>query len=147
MSLFKQSRKLLTTLALVLVLTITTACSGLTQADRAAPPSIGGSTSYTQLERGNTPAGQGFGDWAIQTASGLIQDAFVRDNNKLGVVVTPKVRPDEVRPLAKSLAQGFHNNFPNRDLTVLMYAPDKQLILTAQYNDQSRQIEYQVPKG
>lgn len=147
MSLFQQSRKLLTTLALVLVLTITTACSGLTQADRAAPPAIGGSPSYTQLERGNTPVGQNFGDWVVQTAKGLVQDTFVRDNDKLGVVITSKVRPNDVRPLAKSLLQGFHHNFPNRNLTVLMYAPDKQLILTGRYDDQSKQIEYQAPKG
>lgn len=147
MSLLQRSRKLITTLALVLVLSVTTACSGLTQADRAAPPSIGGTASYTQLERGNTPAGQNFGDWVVQTAKGLVQDTFVRDNNKLGVVITPKVRPNDVRPLAKSLVQGFHHNFPNRNLTVLMYAPDKQLILTAQYDNQSKQIEYQSPKG
>jgi len=48
-----------------------------------------------------------------------------RDNNKLGVVITPQVRPNEVKPLAKSLTQGFHRNFPNQDLNVLMYAPDK----------------------
>jgi hypothetical protein len=134
-------------LTLVVLLTITTACTGATQAERTAPPLIGGSTSYTQLERGNTPAGQNFGDWVVQTAKGLIQDTFVRDNDKLGVVITPKVRPNDVRPLAKSLVQGFHHNFPNRDLTVLMYAPDKQLILTAQYNNLSKQIEYQTPKG
>lgn len=147
MSLLQQSRKLLVTLTLVVLLTITTACTGATQAERTAPPLIGGSTSYTQLERGNTPAGQNFGDWVVQTAKGLIQDTFVRDNDKLGVVITPKVRPNDVRPLAKSLVQGFHHNFPNRDLTVLMYAPDKQLILTAQYNNLSKQIEYQTPKG
>lgn len=147
MSLLRQSYKLLTTLTLVLVLTITTACAGVTEANRPAPPLIGNSASYTQLERGNTPAGQGFGDWVVETAKGLVQDTFVRDNNKLGVVITSKVRPNDVKPLAKSLAQGFHHNFPNRDLTVLMYAPDKQLILTAQYNDQSKQIEYQLPKA
>lgn len=66
----------------------------------------------------------------MQTSQGLVQDAYVRDNNKLGVVVFPKVRPNEVRLLAKSLAQGFHKNFPNQDLKVLIYASDKKLILT-----------------
>lgn len=146
MSLFQRSYRLLTALTLVLVLTITTACTGVTQTERPTPSLIGDSSSYTQLERGNTPAGQGFGDWVVQTAKGLVQDTFVRDNNKLGVVITSKVRPSDVKPLAKSLAQGFHHNFPNRDLTVLVYAPDKQLVLTAQYNDQSKQIEYQTPK-
>jgi hypothetical protein len=70
-----------------------------------------------------------------------VQDAYVRDNDKLGVVISPDVRPNEVRPLAKSLMQGFQKNFPNHDLKVLVYAPDKKLILTANYNDQSHQIE------
>ncbi len=60
----------------------------------------------------------------------------------LGVVIAPQVRPTEVRPLAKSLLQGFHKNFPNQDLKVLMYAPDKKLILTAEYDKQSQQVEY-----
>jgi hypothetical protein len=47
-----------------------------------------------------------------------------------------------VKDLAKSLAQGFHRNFPNQDVSVLVYAPDKKLILTAKYDQQSNQIEY-----
>ncbi|GAB4385671.1 MAG: hypothetical protein Kow00121_50870 [Elainellaceae cyanobacterium] len=101
-------------------------------------------SSYSQIERGNTSAGQNFGDWVVQTASGLIKDAYVRGNNQLGVVITPEVRPTEVRSLAKSLVQGFHKNFPDRDLDVLMYAPDKKLIMTAKYNNSTRAIEYQA---
>lgn len=144
MSLFQQIRKILTALILVLVLTATTACGGAQLTNQATnPPAIGGSGNYAQLERGNTPVGQDFGKWVVETARGLIQDAYVRDNNKLGVVITEKVRPNEVKSLAKSLVQGFHSNFPNQDLKVLMYAPDKQLILTAKYDEQSKQVEYQ----
>jgi len=145
MSLFQQSRKIITGLLLVLMLTFTTACSGGATAQKPAnlPVVIGGSPSYyAQLERGNTQAGQDFGQWVTQTAKGLVQDAYVRDNNKLGVVITPQVRPNEVKDLAKSLAQGFHRNFPNQDVSVLVYAPDKKLILTAKYDEQSNQIEY-----
>jgi sarcosine oxidase gamma subunit len=66
----------------------------------------------------------------------------VRDNNKLGIVISNQVRPNEVKTLAKSLAQGFRKNFPNQDLTVLVYGPDKKLILTAKYDIQSNQIQY-----
>jgi WD40 repeat protein len=79
----------------------------------------------------------------MQTARGLVSDAFVRDNNKLGVVISPDVEPREVKTLAQSLVQGFHKKFPNRDLSVLVYAPDKELILTASYDDTTRQVEYQ----
>ena len=144
MSLIKKFRKIATVLLLVLFVTTTTACSSAVQARQPStlPEISRNSDSYAVLERGNTRAGQDFGGWAVRTAKGLIQDAYVRDNNKLGAVITPQVRPTEVKPLAKSLVQGFHRNFPNQDLTVLMYAPDKKLILTARYDVQSKQIEY-----
>jgi hypothetical protein len=144
-SLFQQSRKIIAGLLLVLILSFTTACSGGPSAQKPTnlPVAIGGSPSYyAQLQRGNTTAGQDFGQWVTQTAKGLVQDAYVRDNNKLGVVITQQVRPNEVKDLAKSLAQGFHQNFPDRDVSVLVYAPDKKLILTAKYDQQSNQIEY-----
>ena len=144
MSLLQQGRKILTALVLILVLITTAACSNTVQARQ--PSSLPGisrnSDYYATLERGNTPTGQDFGNWVTRTAKGLVQDAYVRDNNKLGVVITPQVRPNEVKPLAKSLVQGFHRNFPNQDITVLMYAPDKKLILSANYDTQSKQIEY-----
>nr|WP_290221478.1 hypothetical protein [Trichocoleus desertorum] len=145
MNLLQHSRKFFTALALVLVLTITTACGGPSSTTQAVnqPTQIENRAGYSQLERGNTAAGGNYGNWVVQTARGLIQDAYVRDNNKLGVVISPQVKPNEVRPLAKSLVQGFRQSAPNRDLTVLMYAPDKQLILTARYDSGSKQVEYQ----
>ena len=142
MILIQQLRRILTALALVLVLTTTAACSSAVQAKQPTIPTASRSTDYGQLARGNSTTGQDFGNWVVQTAKGLVKDAYVRDNNKLGVVITPEVRPNEVQSLAKSLTQGFHQNFPNQDLTVLMYAPDKKLILTARYDVQSKQIEY-----
>ncbi|MBW4566334.1 MAG: hypothetical protein KME32_35835 [Mojavia pulchra JT2-VF2] len=144
MKIIQQFRQILTALVLVLVLTTTTACSSTVQAKQPTqlPTGISRSGDYALLERGNSVQGQDFGNWVVSTAKGIVQDAYVRDNNKLGVVISPQVRPTEVRSLAKSLLQGFHKNFPNQDLKVLMYAPDKQLILTAQYDVQSNQIEY-----
>lgn len=144
MSILQQLRKSVTALVLILVLTTTAACSGAVQAKQPTTnlPQISRNAEYAQLERGNSRVGQDFGNWVAKTAKGLVQDAYVRDNNKLGVVITPEVKPNEVKTLAKSLAQGFHKNFPNQDLTVLMYAPDKKLILTARYDVQSHQLEY-----
>ena len=139
-----QIRQLLTVSVLVLVLAFTTACSGVAaKAPQANYPALDRSVEYGQLARGDSAAGQEFGDWVIQASKGLIKDAYVRDNNKLGAVISSQVRPNEVKALAQSLAQGFRKNFPNQDLTVLMYAPDKELILTARYDAQSKQIEYQ----
>jgi hypothetical protein len=142
MFLARQLRKIFTVLVLVLVITTTAACSGTVQAKQPTNYPTVTSPKYSQLERGNTATGEDFGNWVVQTARGMVQDAYVRDNNKLGVVVTPKVAPGEVQPLAKSLVQGFRHNFPNQDLTVLMYAPDKKLILTAKYDTQSQQVNY-----
>jgi hypothetical protein len=141
----------LTALLLVLVLVFTTACSGVAAQSppagysKASPKTnIDRSIEYGQLARGNSAVGQEFGDWVVDASKGLIKDAFVRDNGKLGVVISPQVRPNEVKALAQSLAQGFRKNFPNQDLTVLVYAPDKKLILTALYDAQSKQIEYKA---
>lgn len=145
MRLLEQIRKIAIAGILIMVLTVTTACGGatVTQADRTTNPSvIGRDVAYSELERGNTPGGQTFGNWVVQTSHGLIKDAFVRDNNKLGVVISRDVRPNEVQTLARSLVQGFHKNFPNQDLTVLVYGPDKKLILTTKYDIQTNQVKY-----
>ena len=142
MNIIQRSQKFVTAIALIFVLLFTTACGAATarepQAITPAP-----TRAYSQLERGNSATGQEFGNWVVTTSKGLIKDAYVRDNNKLGVVISSQVRPTEVRDLAKSLTQGFHKNFPNQDLSVLVYAPDKKLILTANYDQQSNQIQYQ----
>ena len=137
----KINRSILTVL-LVLVVSVTTACSSSPTATIPSP-TLDRTEAYTQLERGNSLAGQEFGDWIISTSQGLIKDAYVRDNNKLGVVIAERVKPTEVKTLAKSLTMGFHKNFPNQDLTILMYAPNKERILTAKYDVQSNNIEYQ----
>lgn len=145
MNLLQQSRKLITIILLIAVITFTSACNSgsVAQLDRNTnQPAISQGAPYAILERGNSESGQNFGNWVVQASKGLIQDAYVRDNNKLGIVISPKVSPNEVRNLTKSLVQGFHKNFPNQDLTVLVYAPDKQLILTAQYDVQSNQVQY-----
>lgn len=139
----QQIRKILTAFVVMLALTITTACSSSVQAKQPPNmPSISRSADYSQLERGSTATGQEFGNWVVQASKGLISDAYVRDNNKLGIVIASQVKANEVQPLTKSLVQGFHKNFPNQDLTVLVYAPDKKLILTAQYDTQSKQVKY-----
>lgn len=146
MNISHRVRQSLLALVLVLTLTFTAACSGVvTQKSQASSPStLDRSVEYGQLARGDSASGQEFGDWIVEASKGLVKDAFVRDNNKLGAVISSQVRPNEVKALAQSLAQGFRKNFPNQDLTVLMYAPDKKLILTARYDAQSKQIEYQA---
>ena len=136
----KLRRFLITTLLILVVATTTTACSS---SNATLPsPTMDRINAYTQLERGDSVAGQKFGDWIVSTSQGMVSDSFVRDNNKLGVVISDKVKPTEVKTLAKALATGFHRNFPNQDLTILMYAPNKERILTAKYDVQSNNIEY-----
>lgn len=144
MTLFPQIRRSLIALCLALVLMLTTACAKTVASDRLADqPGINQVASSGQIERGNTTKGQDFGSWVVQTSKGLVQDAYVRGNDILGAVISPQVKPVEVRSLAKSLMQGFEKNFPDRNLTVLMYAPDKKLILSAKYDKQTKQIQYQ----
>jgi len=139
---FNKIRRFLVTTLLILVVATTTACSSSSTATLPSA-TVDRTSAYTQLERGNSIAGQKFGDWVVSTSQGMVNDSFVRDNNKLGVVISEKVKPTEVKTLAKALAMGFHRNFPDQDLTILMYAPDKERILTAKYDVQSNNIEYQ----
>jgi hypothetical protein len=145
MDIFHHVRRSITAIALALMLVMTTACTSTTaQLPQAGnPTSLERSAEFGQLARGDSATGQAFGDWVVETGKSLIKDAYVRDDNKLGVVISSQVRPNEVKALTRSLAQGFQKNFPNQDLTVLMYAPDKELILTARYDSQTRQLEYQ----
>ncbi len=144
MNLFQHSRKLIIALSLILMLVVTTACGAKTveKPQSSLPTAVSQNGGYGQLERGNSSTGQDFGNWVVSASKGLIKDAYVRDRNKIGVVISPQVRPNEVKDLAKSVAQGFRKNFPDRDLTVLMYAPDRKLILTALYDTQSKQVEF-----
>ncbi len=137
-------RGFLATILLILMVVTTTACSSSSSTATLPNPTLDRTEAYTQLERGDSLAGQKFGDWVVNTSQGLVSDAYVRDNNKLGIVISSQVKPTEVKTLAKALTMGFHKNFPNQDLTVLVYAPDKQRILTAKYDVQSNQIEYQA---
>jgi hypothetical protein len=138
-------RQILLTLVLVCTLAFSAACGDvISRTAQVNSPTATHRAEYRQLERGDSAAGQSFGDWVVETSHGLIQDSFVRDNNKLGVVITSQVRPDEVKGLAQSLAQGFRKSFPDQNLSILVYAPDKQLILTARYENASKQIEYQL---
>lgn len=144
MKFWQNGRKFVAALMMVLMVTVATACTSAPPANRVNQlPPASNSQLYSQLERGNTSSGQKYGDWVVQASRGLVQDAYVRDNNKLGVVVSPQVNPSDVRPLARSLVQGFQRNFPNQDVSVLVYAPDKQLILTAQSDRRSNQVRYQ----
>jgi len=79
------------------------------------------SRTTDQLERGIL---QLVKNLVIKMLKGLLM-MHMRDGNKLGVVISPQVRPNEVKPLAKSLMQGSTRIFPI-DLSVLMYAPDKK---------------------
>jgi ribosomal protein S17E len=145
MKFLEKFRRYLVFAALIATFALTTACASVAPPSaRVVAPSTA-TNAYGQLTRGSSTTEQNFGDWVVQTSKGLVSDAFVRDKNKLGVVISSQVRPNEVKELAKSLMQGFHKSFPNQDLKVLMYAPDKKLILTSLYDVQSKKIDFQVP--
>lgn len=143
MSIFQRSTRQLMAFVLVCVLFLTTACTGVAPSSPKSLAPARPITTLLQLQKGNTTVGQEFGTWVLQTAGELLSDAYVRDNDKLGVVISDKVAPTDVQPLARSLVQGFRRNFPNQDLSVLMYAPDKKLILTANYDTQTQQVKYE----
>lgn len=63
---FSKIRRWLTTTLLILVVTTTAACSSSSTATLpSATPDR--TQAYTQLERGDSVAGQKFGDWVVST--------------------------------------------------------------------------------
>lgn len=70
----------------LVVATTTTACSNSTAT--LPSPTMDINSAYTQLERGDSVEGQKFGDWIVSTSQGMVSDSFVRDDNKLGVVIS-----------------------------------------------------------
>ncbi|MGH2412675.1 MAG: hypothetical protein ACRDEA_03055, partial [Microcystaceae cyanobacterium] len=69
-----RTRQVLTAFVLVCVLAFTTACSGVAARSPQAnsPTSIERSLEYGQLARGDSAAGQEFGDWVVEASKGLI---------------------------------------------------------------------------
>jgi len=80
MNIFRYARTTIVAIALLLVLTFTTAC-GSTQSSN--PVKLNQSSDYSQIARGNSAAGQDFGNWVVQTSKGLIMDAYVWTLDKI----------------------------------------------------------------
>ncbi|MDF5723013.1 MAG: hypothetical protein PUP91_21570 [Rhizonema sp. PD37] len=102
MNIIQRFRGILTTFVLILVLTTTAAYSGL-QAQQLSSnlPVISRGLEYAQLDLGNAEAGHDFGNWVVQTASGLLQGTDVRDNsgsNEEQANGDPQVRPASEDP-------------------------------------------------
>jgi hypothetical protein len=66
MNIFHYVRKTLLVLALMVLLTFTSAC-GASQTKTSNPVMTNQNSEYGQLERGNSTAGQDFGDWVLKT--------------------------------------------------------------------------------
>ena len=81
MNRIKQFRGILTAFVLILVMTTTAAYSGIQAQLSSNLPVMSRGSEFAQLDLGNTEAGHDFGNWVVQTASGLLQDADVRDNS------------------------------------------------------------------
>ena len=66
MKLLKKSRRFITAITLLLIVTITSACASAPSAEQTAQlPPAGYGQIYSQIERGSTSQGQQFGDWIV----------------------------------------------------------------------------------
>jgi hypothetical protein len=76
-----------------------------------------------QAVRGNTPEGSTFANWVLSTdpQHKYIVDAFVRDDQVLGVIVNPTMTKGQVQQAMGALLSGMQRTFPNRPLEVITY--------------------------
>ena len=76
-----------------------------------------------QAEHGNTPEGVKFAEYVIGTdpEHKFVKDAFVRDNQVLGVIVSPTMTRGQVEQSLTSLMKGMVQRFNNYPLQVIAY--------------------------
>ncbi|MDQ3703533.1 MAG: hypothetical protein M3442_21830 [Chloroflexota bacterium] len=80
-------------------------------------------TGDATARRGNTPEGAAFANWVLSTDAErkYIVDAFVRDDQVLGMIVNPNMTRGQVQQAMGSLLTAMRKTFPNRDLQVIAY--------------------------
>jgi len=73
--------------------------------------------------RGNTAEGAAFADYVVGTdpQHKFVKDAFVRDNQTLGVIVSPNMTRAQVQEAMGSLMRGMQQRFSKYPLNVVAY--------------------------
>jgi len=86
-----------------------------------------------------------FADFLRDRSGGMVRKAAVGIERKglLQVELDKSVGPDETLPLTKSLMAGARKDFPDRPITLKIFDPTGQPVLTARYHP-DRGISYQI---
>lgn len=67
-------------------------------------------------------------------SNNVIRTARMNQDNELGVVLDSKVKPPEIKPLLTTLLREMRDEFPNRPLQVIAYAPTGQALASMRYD-------------
>jgi hypothetical protein len=96
-----------------------------------------------EAPRGNTPEGAIFADWVVATdpERRYLLDAFVRDDQVLGVIVHPQLTRAQVRQMLTSLLSAMQRTFPDRPLEVLAYYRSGDQLARLQWDPHTRQAK------
>ena len=105
---------------------------GNSQGQTAAPPTATSSKSAGDpLTRGGvTERDQAFALWAESHGKAMLRyvEADLDRHGRLWFGVTRDVKPEEVRPLTKSLLEGAHKEFPKGELVATVFDPEGERI-------------------
>jgi hypothetical protein len=79
---------------------------------------------------GVTERDQAFAAWAESHGKSMLRyvEADLERHGRLWFGVTRDVKPEDVRPLTKSLLEGARKEFPNRELVATVFDPDGERI-------------------
>lgn len=97
-------------------------------------------------DNGNTPEGAAYARnlLAKDPRRETITEAFVRDDQLVGVVVRPAVRGEVLRDIMLGLVVDMADEFPNRDVEAVAYNEgDKRTVARAVYRADSGQTSYE----
>jgi len=141
-------------IALALILVLGAGCASTSGSTSSGTTSSGGGTTTQQQSgstygsgtaTGDTQEGANFAQWVLEQdpQHQLITDAVVRNNQTLGVKVTPTATKGDIRNLMVALAQGMAKTFPGTPLRVEAFYQSGDKLAEANYDPNTNQVNVQ----
>ncbi|MGI8904872.1 MAG: hypothetical protein ACR2IE_00070 [Candidatus Sumerlaeaceae bacterium] len=97
-----------------------------------------------ESSRGNTAEGAAFADYVIATdpEHKFVKDAFVRDDQMLGVIVSPTMSRGQVDQALGSLLRGMQERFQKYPLQVIAYYESGDEMARSVYDGRNTNTEW-----
>jgi len=144
-------KKRLVVACLSLLMVVLAACGSSSTATQTAPvndplpPGNYGGAYASGTATGDTQAGADFARWVIDQdpQHQYMTDAVVRNEQTLGVKVTPTATKADVQKLLEALASGMSRTFPGKALTINAFYQSGNKLAEAHYDPSTQNVSVQ----